>query len=81
MARYVLIIKESESDDSVVYRFGPNEESTGRLQIHKNSGDVEELEPISMPIQNPQSFFTPAAIKVRQHWKSGTFPDKTSWAS
>jgi hypothetical protein len=81
MARYVLIIKESEDIDSAVYRFGPNEESTGRLQIFKESGDVEELEAVPIPESNPQSFFAPAAIKVRQHWKSGMFPERTSWAS
>jgi hypothetical protein len=81
MARYVLIVKESENDERVIYRFGPNEESLGRLQIHKSNGDVEELEPIPLPVKNPQAFFAPAAVKLRQHWQVGAFPEVTSWAS
>jgi hypothetical protein len=81
MARYVVILKESENDERVIYRFGLNEESLGRLQIHKSNGDVEELEPIPLPVKNSQAFFSPAAVKLRQHWQVGVFPEVTSWAS
>jgi hypothetical protein len=79
MALYVLLVKESEDDQSVVYLFGPNEDQLGRLRINKNNGAVEELTPV--PTDNAKKFFMPAAVKIRQHWRNNLFPDKTSHAS
>ncbi len=78
MAFYILL-KESEDATSVVYGFGPHEEKLGRLLLDKTSGTVKEIEPA--PINNPEAFFPRAAVKIRQHWREGSFPDKTCWAS
>ncbi|MEH1841369.1 MAG: hypothetical protein V7L20_22090 [Nostoc sp.] len=79
MAFYVLILKDKEDENGVTYRFGPNEEHLGSLWLDKSSGEVKELQKI--PVHNSQAFFQGAAVKVRQHWKKGLFPEKTCWAS
>lgn len=79
MAFYVLLLKESEDDEKVIYRFGPNEEKLGRLKLNKNNGEVKEIEPV--PIDNISGLFPRAAAKLYQHWREGNFPDKSSWAS
>lgn len=79
MAFYVLLLKESEDNNDVVYRFGAHEEKLGRLRLDKTSGLVDELDPA--PTDNCRAFFTRAAVKVRQHWRERVFPEKSCWAS
>lgn len=79
MAFYVLLVKESEDDKTVIYSFGSNEEKLGRLQLDKTSGVVKEIVPA--PTNNSEALFPRAAVKLRQHWKDGSFPEKSCWAS
>lgn len=79
MAFYVLLLKESEDESSVIYSFGPHEEELGRLQLIKADGVVREIEPV--PTENSEAFFTRAAVKLHQHWQKGHFPEKSCWAS
>lgn len=79
MAFYVLILKEKEDEAGVIYRFGSNEAHLGSLWLNKFSGEVKQLQ--ESPDQNSQAFFQRAAVKVWQHWKQGTLPEKTCWAS
>lgn len=79
MAFYVLLLKESEDDNKVVYRFGPNEEELGRLQVDKLTGKVKEIEPA--PTYNSSALFPRAATKIYRHWKEGNFPEQSCWAS
>lgn len=76
---YVLILKHDENDQQVTYYFGPNEQQLGLLRLNKQSGEVDELQ--AVPGESSDAFFTRAAVKVRQHWKQGLFPEKTCWAS
>ncbi|MCL1465557.1 hypothetical protein [Argonema galeatum] len=79
MAFYVLLWKEKEDDTSVVYCFGPHEKLFGKLWLDKTNGVVKEIEPV--PTNNSDALFPRAAVKIRQHWKQGNFPEKTCWAS
>lgn len=79
MAFYVLLLKEKEDNIGVVYRFGPDENDLGLLWLDKSNGVVKELKQTS--VNNSEAFFQRAAVKVRQHWKAGNFPEKTCWAS
>ncbi len=76
---YVIILKQQENEQGVTYRFGPTEQQLGLLKLDKQSGEVEELE--AVPGEDSKAYFTRAAVKVRQHWKQGLFPEKTCWAS
>ncbi|MEK3806083.1 hypothetical protein MHB63_05755 [Bacillus sp. FSL H8-0547] len=56
MASYVLLIKEYEDDETVVYKFGPNEEIMGKIKLIKINRKFSELE--SLPDQNfPTKFY------------------------
>lgn len=79
MAFYILLLKESEDEEKVVYRFGPNEEKLGRLQLNKLSGEVKEIEPT--PTDNSSALFPRAASKIYLHWNEGNFPEESCWAS
>jgi hypothetical protein len=79
MAFYVLILKDKEDETGVTYRFGSHEDHLGSLWLDKSSGEVKELQ--KTPDHNSQAFFQRAAVKVRQYWKKGFFPEKTCWAS
>ena len=76
---FVLLLKDTEDDLQVTYRFGPDEQHLGALQLNKADGEVVELQ--AVPGETGQAMFTRAAVKLRQHWKQGAFPDKSSWAS
>ncbi|MDD1505698.1 hypothetical protein PVA17_23535 [Lysinibacillus sp. CNPSo 3705] len=38
MAAFVLMLKEFENEDRVVYQYGPNENSMGRIEYDKKIG-------------------------------------------
>ena len=46
MGAYVLLLKELEDVEKVIYRFGPNEDSMGKIQLNKITGKFTEIEPI-----------------------------------
>lgn len=79
MAFYVLLVKESETDHEVVYRFGPEECRMGRIRLQKEGGEVDELAPVPDP--QSRAIFNRAAYKLAQHWEQGIYPERTSWAS
>lgn len=79
MAFYVLLLKESEDDNKVVYRFGLSEEELGRLDLDKLTGKVKEIEPVLT--YNSSALFPRSATKIYQHWKEGNFPHQSCWAS
>jgi len=79
MAIYIEIEKLKERNDSVQYRFGLIDKSSGILSINKNSGEISLLEPL--PNENGDNHFARAAYKIKTHWKDGNLPDRTCWAS
>lgn len=46
MAVYVLLLKEYEDEEKVIYKYGPNEEITGKIEYNKKSNKLFEIEPI-----------------------------------
>ncbi|WP_405097375.1 hypothetical protein [Oceanobacillus sp. FSL H7-0719] len=83
MAAYVLLLKEYEDDDTVVYKFGPNEEIMGKMELNKITGKFSELE--SLPEQNiPTKFYFDRAaqrLTVCLVREGGIFPQKTAFES
>lgn len=76
---YILLLRTEEDETQVTYRFGPDEDHLGALRLSKADGEVEQVEPV--PGETTEALFTRAAVKIRQHWKQGAFPEKSSWAS
>jgi hypothetical protein len=79
MAFYILIQKETENGENVIYSFGPNENCLGCLALNKATGQSEQTK--AVPIENSDAFFVRAASKLHRHWQNGQIPEKTSWES
>ena len=75
----VLLLKESENDEFVDYRFGPSEEQFGLVRLVKASGEVLELE--STLATDPDRFLMVASAKVRQYWRQNSFPETTTFTA
>ena len=79
MAMYIAIRKLNENDTMVCYSFGIEDNSTGRLEIDKASGQVRIVD--QAPEDESSRISSRAAHKLRQHWEKGEYPDSTCWAS
>jgi hypothetical protein len=74
-----MLIKVNEDEQGVTYNLGSDSEHLGKIHLDKNNGSIEEIEPINN--ENYQHLLTRAGVKLRQHWKSGIFPEHSCWAS
>lgn len=83
MASFVLLIKEFEDDDRVVYKFGPNEKVMGKIELNKKTRMFNELESVQDSVQSPQFYFNRAAQRLARCFikEGGKFPDKTTFES
>lgn len=79
MAFYVMLTKVNEDEEGVIYNFGSDSQHIGKIHLDKHNGIVKEIDDIDN--ENHQHTFVRAGIKLRQHWKSGYFPERTCWAS
>lgn len=81
MATYVLIEKEYEDINKVVYNFGPSKDKFERLEIIK---ETEEYYKIETGIKNSNFYYLTALSKIMKHNKnnpSDKYPDKLIYAS
>ncbi|MBA4495189.1 hypothetical protein ACFO25_00570 [Paenactinomyces guangxiensis] len=83
MASYVLLLKEYETDEIVVYRFGPNENVMGKIELNKLTKKFTELEAMPDPNIPSQFYFDRAAQKLAECLirKGGKFPERTAFES
>ncbi|WP_074109579.1 hypothetical protein [Paenibacillus helianthi] len=81
MATYVLLVKEEENEEFVVYKFGPDKDRLGKLRLNKINGEPEEIEKV--PGTTTNFYYFTAASKLIRILKEGdgVFPDTTSYAS
>ncbi|MFF2094558.1 hypothetical protein [Paenibacillus sp. NPDC058174] len=81
MATYVLLVKEEETKDFVVYSFGPDENSLGKIKLSISDGECEEIEKV--PGSTANFYYLRAASKLIRILREndGVFPDRTSYAS
>ena len=80
MAVYVLLLKEYEDEEKVIYKYGPNEEITGKIEYNKKSNKLFEIEPIIKEGISNDFYVKRAAqklavISVREN---GVFPERTT---
>lgn len=83
MASYVLLLKDYEDSESVIYRFGPDEKIMGKIKLNKSTRQFSELE--GFPDENiPFKFYFDRAAQrlvvclVRE---GGVFPERTAFES
>lgn len=79
MATYVAIRKLSGNESHVEYKFGPNEETVGRLRIDRRTGTIEILEEV--PGDDSRSYSIRASRKLTLHFRNNEFPETTCFAS
>ena len=83
MASYVLLLKEYEDNEVVVYKYGPHEKALGKIELNKLTRKVSELEAIPDPDVPTAFYFDRAAQRlviclVRE---GGIFPERTAFES
>lgn len=82
MACYVLIIKEEDQPDYVVYRFGPDEEVFGRLKFEKEKQTFTLLNPIPDASLSTDFFLHRACQKIAGTYAaSHRFPERMVYSS
>ncbi|MCP1187253.1 hypothetical protein [Paenibacillus sp. 1781tsa1] len=81
MATYVLLVREEETENFVVYKFGPDENSLGKIKLSKSDGECEEIEKV--PGSTTNFYYLRAASRLIRILREndGVFPDRTSYAS
>lgn len=58
MASVILLVKQTEDDEKVIYRFGPNERKMGLIEMNKIKESVKELEPVQVDGVSPSFSLT-----------------------
>ena len=64
MAVFVLMLKEFEDEDRVVYLYGPNENSMGQIEYDKKSRVLNQISPINSQEFADDFFFKRAATRL-----------------
>jgi len=81
MASFVLILKEYEDNEKVIYKFGPNETTLGKIQFDKHRNVFTELEPVPDPEMTSKFYFDRAAQKITKCVIKGIFLDRMTFES
>lgn len=79
MGRLVELWKAEETEDRVVYSYGPSQQQCGRIACTKADGAVSLVTPVpDVPDQDDSFVYRDLAmVKLQMLHRSGQFPDKT----
>ena len=77
LAFYILIDKISETEREAFFRFHDTAypDEVGELRLDKVTETIEMTKP------SRDAFFNRAAAKVARHFRDGSLPESTCWAS
>ena len=64
MAVFVLMLKEFEDEERVVYLYGPNENSMGQIEYDKKNRVINRISPISSQEYDDDFFFRRAGTRL-----------------
>ena len=83
MASFVLLLKEYEDEEKVIYRFGPNEEQMGKIELNKKTNMFSEIEAVQDSTQSSKFYFDRAAQRLARCLvkEKGEFLEKMSFES
>ena len=81
MATYVLLLKELEEEDLVVYKFGPDENNLGRVQLNKKTGEYKQLDPVPNTETTFYYYRAVSTLLKCLNKEGGVFPPQTFFAS
>jgi hypothetical protein len=82
VATYVLMLKVYEDSEKVIFKFGPNEERMGKVEMNKITKAYNENEPI--PGIQSSFYFNCTVSKLLRYLKENEgneFPDRMFYAS
>lgn len=80
MATYVIMLKEYEDSDILVYLFGPDRQSLGKMQFFRTTGEYLQLKPV--PNTDSLFYFQRTAAMLMSCYESGLqYPERTHYAS
>ena len=79
MGLLIDIKKDSESMEEVFYSFFIDDKYTGKVSIHKKTGECSVIEE---PEWDKESKLATRVFRVlSRYWRKGEFPEITCWAS
>lgn len=83
MASYVILLKENESENEVVYKFGPYEQHLGKIKYDKITKMVSELIPVLDLNHKSKFYFDRAARRIARclFEENSKFPEKAYYQS
>lgn len=83
MAVSLIMIKEMEDDEKVIYLYGCSEKNTGKIGYNKKSNEILDIEPLIIDGEIQDYYFHKTAQKlvVTAHKNKGIFPEKIGIAS
>ncbi len=77
MGTYVVLLKEREDENVVVYRYGRHEDHMGKIQLDKRTERFSELEPVPAAPRASRRLFDAAATRIALLWREGGgFPER-----
>lgn len=82
MATYVLMLREYEDNEKVIFKFGPNESTMGKVAINKITKEYSEIEPV--PGTENKFYYNCTVSKLLRYLMDNDgkgFPEKMFYAS
>ncbi|MBC1524662.1 hypothetical protein HB825_13485 [Listeria booriae] len=64
MAVFIIMTKEYENEEKVVYKYGPDEKISGTIEYNKDSGMISQQEPIVSEFYPDEFFFKRAGRRL-----------------
>lgn len=81
MAIHVVLIKESEDENEVIYRFGPDESRLGKIKFNKKTKEGDYM--MNVPNTETNFYYFRALYTLTKiaEQPDHIFPDRTFFAS
>lgn len=83
MASFVLLLKDYEDEEKVIYHFGPNEQIMGNIELNKKNETIQEVTPVVNANNESKFYFDRAAQRLAMclYRENGQFPNRTTFES
>lgn len=73
--------KESDTDEACLYAFGTPGNMTGRIRLHKSSGDLEILDRPAAAGPGPQFVLAQVVPRLQGYHTRHSYPDRDRWSA
>jgi len=80
MAVYIIMVKEYEDEERVVYNYGPSEDVMGKIEYDKKNEVINQISPIVSENYADEFFFKRAGRRLARMIikEKGNFVEKTT---